>query len=481
MKLIRIPLMLLSVALLMACSAPAPKSVRPDQLAFPPLEFKVPKIDHVILDNGIRVYLLEDPELPLVEVTAMIGSGAIADPVEKDGRSGLFAGLLQDGGAGERDPMAFEEYLESLAIDFGVATGTYMTTVDLSLLQEDVDKGLAILDDVLRRPRFDNERLELLRKQTLEGIRRRDDNPGSVASRALNKAIYADHPLGRAATVESVSAISREDLITFHKRHFVPDNLWLAISGDFDRQEMLNKLQQQFADWPATGHTKQPLPILRKSFEPAVWLAEKDIPQTTIRLGHIGVSKDNPDLHAIRVMNFILGGGGFNSRLLREIRSNRGLAYSTYSYFMLGRKLPGAFIAGSETKCASTMEVVRLMLAEMERIRTEPVSDEELALAKESRINSFVFAFTNSHQILTQQVRLDYFDYPDDYLQSYRDRIAALTRADIQRVAKKYLQPDKLAIVLVGRSDEFDGDLESFGLPVKRVPMQAANNGKRSK
>ena len=467
-------LLVLSVA---ACSAPAPNAVRPDQLSFAPLEFQVPKIDQVLLDNGIHVYLLEDPELPLVEVTAMIGAGSIADPVEKDGRSGLFAGLLQDGGAGGRGPMEFEEYLESLAIDFGVATGAYVTTIDLSLLAEDVDAGLAILDDVLRRPRFDANRLELLRMQNLESIRRQDDNPGSVAGRALSKAIYADHPFGRAATVESVSAISRDDMVTFHQRHFVPDNLWLAISGAFDREEMLDKLEAQFGDWKSVDYRKQPLPILRASFEPAAWIAEKDIPQTTIRLGHIGVSKDSPDLHAVRVMNFILGGGGFNSRLLREIRSNRGLAYSTYSYFQVGRKLPGPFIAGSETKSASTMEVVRLMLAEMERIRTEPVSAEELALAKESRINSFVFAFTNSHQILTQQVRLDYFNYPEDYLQSYRDKIAALTRDDILRAAQKYLQPDKLAIVLLGKSSDFDAPLVSLGLPFKEIPL--ASNGKK--
>ncbi len=477
MKRLRLLLVVASVFSVAACAAPVAKSIRPDQLSFAPLEFQVPAIDQVVFDNGIRVYLLEDPELPLVEVTAMIGAGSIADPVEKDGRSGLFAGLLQDGGAGSRGPMAFEEYLETRAIDFGVATGSYVTTIDLSLLAEDVDAGLAILDDVLRRPRFDADRLELLRKQSLESIRRRDDNPGSVAGRALNKAIYADHPFGRAATAASVSAISRDDLLAFHQRHFVPDNLWLAISGDFDREEMLNKLKTLFGDWQPVGYRPQPLPNLRESFKPAVWIAEKDIPQTTIRLGHIGVSKDNPDLHAVRVMNFILGGGGFNSRLLREIRSNRGLAYSTYSYYQVGRKLPGPYIAGSETKGASTMEVVRLMLKEMERIRTELVSEEELALAKESRINSFVFAFTNSHQILTQQVRLDYFNYPDDYLQSYRDKIAALTRDDILRVAKTYLHPDKLAIVLVGKSSEFDAPPESLRLPVKKIPL--AVNGKR--
>jgi len=476
-------LLLFSVSVVASCSllAPTPtaQNVRPDQLTFASLEFQIPKIEQVQLANGIRVYLLEDAELPLVEVTAMIGAGAISDPVEKDGRSGLFAALLQDGGAGERDPVAFEEYLESLAIDFGAGTGSYMTTIGLSMLQEDVNKGITILDDVLRRPRFDSSRLELHRKQTLEGLRRRDDNPGSVAGRALNRAIYADHPFGRAATVESVTAVTRDDLIAFHRKHFVPDNLWLAISGDFDRQSMLSNLEQVFGDWQPVGHHAQPLPMLRQSLEPAVWVAEKDIPQTTIRLGHIGVSKDNPDLHAIRVMNFILGGGGFNSRLLREIRSNRGLAYSVYSYFPVGRKLPGAFIAGSETKCASTGEVVGLMLDEMKRIRTEPVSAEELALAKESRINSFVFAFTNSHQILTQQVRLDYFNYPEDYMQSYRQKVAAVTREDIQRVAQKYLQPEKLAIVLVGRSSEFDAVPESFGLPVRKIPLESAKNGKK--
>lgn len=465
--------------LISACSAPAPKKIRPDQLVFAPLEFQVPKVDQVQLANGIRVYLLEDPELPLVEVTAMIGAGSIADPVEKDGAANLFAALLQDGGAGERSPMEFEEYLEALAIDFGVGIGPYVTTIDLSLLQEDVDAGMAILDDVLRRPRFDLDRLELLRKQTFEAIRRRDDNPGSVASRALDAAIYADHPFGRDSTVASVNAVSREDLVAFHQRHFAPDNLWLAISGDFDRTAMLEKLTQVFGDWQPVDYRLQPLPVLRNSLEPAIWHAEKDIPQTTIRLGHIGISKDNPDLHAVRVMNYILGGGGFNSRLLREIRSNRGLAYSVYSYFMIGRKLPGGFIAGSETKCASTMEVLGLMLDEMDRIRNEKVSAEELALAKESRINSFVFAFTGSHQVLTQQVRLDYFNYPEDYLQSYRDKVAAITREDVLRVAQKYLQPDKLAIVLVGRSSEFDAPLESFGRPVKKIQLELSGNGEK--
>jgi len=479
MKKLQNLILLLLPLLVISCAVPSRQGGRPDELTFAPLEFSVPEVAPVTLANGIRVYLLEDPELPLVEITAMVGGGSLSDPAEKDGRSALFAALLQKGGAGERGPAAFEEYLESLSMDFAVDNDPYTTTVDLSLLAEDLDQGLSILDDVLRRPRFDAGRFELLRNQALEGIRRQDDDPDSIASRALDRAIFAAHPFGRSSTVESVTAITRDDLLTFHRRHFAPDNLWLAISGDFDRDAMLTKLETVFGGWPVTGYVGEALPDLVDSLEPAVWVAEKDVPQTTIRLGHVGIDKDNPDLQAVRVMNYILGGGGFNSRLLREIRSNRGLAYSTYSYFMVGRRLPGPFIAGSETKSASTLEVVRLMLAEIERIRTEPVSADELALAKESLINSFVFAFNDTHQILTQQVRIDYFDYPDDYLQTYRARIAALTRDDILRAAKKYLQPDKLAIILVGRTSEFDGSPEALGRPVKNIPLQVAAQGRK--
>ena len=471
MKFIPIFLLGLIPFFISSCSLIPSSGVRPDDLTFAPLTFEVPEVEPVRLANGIRVYLLEDPELPLVEVTAMIGAGSIADPPEIEGRCSLFASLLENGGAGELDPKAFEEYLESLAIDFSVSSGSYATTINLSVLKEDYGRALNILDDVLRRPRFDSDRLELLRRQSIEGIRRQNDNPGSIAGRTLNKAVYGEHPLGRTPTVETVSAISREDLLNFHRQHFVPDNLWLAISGDFDRERLLADLNRLFEDWPAADYHPQPLPDLPLEQDAGVWFADKDIPQATIRLGHLGIDKDNPDLQAVRVMNFILGGGGFNSRLMREIRSNRGLAYSVYSYFQVGRRLPGSFIAGSETKCASTWEVTSLMLDEFGRIRDEEVSGEELTLAKESLINSFVFAFANSHQVLNQQVRLDFFDYPDDYLRNYRERVSALTPGDIQRAAQTYLHPDKLSVVVVGCADEVEKNFYSLGLPVFEVPL----------
>ena len=172
----------------------------------------------------------------------------------------------------------------------------------------------------------------------------------------------------------------------------------------------------------------------------------------------------------VRVMNAILGGGGFNSRLMREIRSNRGLAYSVYSYFMIGRRLPGSFIANGESKNSSAMLMASLMLKEMETIRTELVSEEELKLAKESRVNSFVFAFTDTHDVLTQQMRLDYFDYPDGYLQTYREKVMTITREDVLRVANEYLQPERMVVVLVGRPDGYEALAEELHRTIRMVP-----------
>ncbi len=461
-----LPLLLL---LLGACTAP----MRPDQLNFAPLAFEIPVIEPIVLPNGIRLYLHEDHELPLVEVSAMVGSGTLADPVDKTGLADLFAALLRTGGAGQLTPDAFDRRLEQMAADFGISADTYTTTIGLSLRRADLREGLEMLDAVLRRPGFDAERFELARRQAVELVRRQDDEPGSVASRALLRALYGEHPLGRNPTVQSLQAVTREDLVRLHGSSVHPDNLWLGITGDFDSRELRQMLAGIFGDWQSGGGDVPVVPPLAEAAPAAVWVAEKDIPQTSILFGEIGVDKDNPDLQPIRVMNFILGGGGFNSRLMREVRSNRGLAYSVYSYFQVGRRLPGPFVAGCETKSESTVAVVRLMREIMEEMRRTPVSAEELRLAKESLVNSFVFAFTDSHEVVTQQMRLDYYQYPEGYLQTYRDKVAAVTAADVLRVAQGYLHPDRQNLVLVGKTGSFEAPPETLGLPVRTIAPQA--------
>jgi zinc protease len=463
----RIALLLL-VLLLPAC-APAP--VRPDRLAFPPLVFHVPQAEKVELPNGIRLYLREDHELPLVEVTAMVGAGAIGEPADRTGLSALFAAALRTGGAGDRSPDAVDRELERLAADLAVHGDTYATTVDLSLQAQDLEAGLALLADLLRRPGFAPERLELARKQQLEAIRRQNDEPEGIAARAMARALYGDHPLGRTPTVAAVSAVARDDLFAFHRRYFHPGNLWLAVSGDFDPARLRPLLESLLGDWPRTGFEPQPLPPLSPQPAPVLLTAVKDVPQATVQIGEIGIDKDAPDLHAARVMNFILGGGGFNSRLMREIRSDRGLAYSVYSYFQVGRRLPGPFLAGCETKSASVAEVLRLMREQMEALREEPVSEEELALARESLVNSFVFGFTDSHEVISQLLRLDFYGYPPGYLETYREKVAAVTAPDVQRAARERLHPERQAVVVVGEAAALDAAAAALGLPATPFPL----------
>jgi zinc protease len=441
-------------------------------MTFAPLKFTIPVIDPIELPNGIRLYLREDHELPLVEITAMAGSGAIADPADKTGLADLFAAALRTGGAGTFSADAFDRHLEQMAADFSVSAGTYSLNLNLSLRRVDLREGLEMLDAVLRRPGFDTERFELARRQAIEQVRRQDDDPGSVASRALMPALYGSHPLGRTPSVAALEAVTREDLLRRQEQSMRPDNLWLGVTGDFNREELLQTLTDIFGGWNAGASTTQVIPPLADTPPAAVWVAEKKIPQTTILFGEIGIDKDNPDLQPLRVMNFILGGGGFNSRLMREIRSNRGLAYSVFSYFKVGRLLPGPFLAGCETKSDSTGEVIDLMREIMNEIRRTPVSPDELRLAKESLINSFVFAFTDSHQIVAQQMRIDYYHYPKDYLQTYQEKIAAVTVEDVLRVAQAHLHPERQNLVLVGTSADFGVSVETLGLPVRTVVQQ---------
>ena len=356
-----------------------------------------------------------------------------------------------------------------MAADFSVSADTYALTLDLSLLASDLARGLDLLQEVLRTPAFEPERLELARKQMLEAIRRQNDHPEAIASRELMKAIYGDHPLGRTPSEKTVQAIRREDLLAAHQASFSPEKLWIAVSGDFNRAQVVAELEARFAAWPAQERAQRRLPPLVAGNAGVAILGQKDLPQSVIMLGQIGVDKNAPDLHAVRVMNFILGGGGFNSRMMKEIREERGLAYSVYSSFQVGRLLPGPFIAQCETKSSSTIEALELMLSAMATIREEPVRPEELRIAKESLNNSFVFTFSDTHDVVTQAMRLDFYDYPDDYLESYRDKIEALHLADIQQAARDHLQPEKMSIVLIGNEQGFEAPLTTLGLSLQRL------------
>lgn len=450
----------------LGCARVAP---HPAELSFAPITFTPPEVEKIVLPNGIRLYLKEDHELPLIEISALVGSGSIHDPADKTGLAELLARTLRTGGAGERSPADIDGELERLAADFYVSADTYALNLGLSLHRRDLAAGIAILSDTLRRPLFDPERLELARRQKIEEVRRQNDRPQGIAPRLLMAEIYGDHPLGRTPTTATLAAITRDDLQMAAKSVLTPGNLWLAISGDFRRDELLQHLAGALGDWsPAKADSSIPA-LTRTEPRQQTVVVDKDIPQTVIMLGELGIAKDAPDLPALRVMNFILGGGSFNSRLVQEIRNDRGLAYSVYSHFQVGRRLPGPFIVQCETKNSSVGEVVKLIRTEMEKMRREEVTADELRVAKESLINSFVFSFTSSHDIVAQALRLDYFGYPADYLQTFRDRIAAVTPHDVRTAAREHLHPAKQILILVGNDKELTQNRELFDGAVRRT------------
>jgi zinc protease len=314
----------------------------------------------------------------------------------------------------------------------------------------------------MMEPAFDPGRVEQELSQAVEAIRRQNDDPKAVAGRELTKTIYAGHPLGRIPTLATVKAISIKDLISFHDRYFYPANTIVAVSGDFDREKLLKSLETVFAGWQNKSADFPVVAVPKEDPTPAVLHVQKEVNQSVIRMGHLGIDKNNPDLYAIKVMDYILG-GGFTSRLTQEIRSNQGLAYNVDSYFETGRRFPGAFVAETETKSETTARTITLLRTIINGMTGGDVSDRELKLAKDAIINSFIFGFERSDAVVNQRARLEFYHFPAGYLENFRDNIARVTKADVLRVARKYLQPEAMKLVVVGNDKKFDKPLAMFG------------------
>jgi len=293
----------IAALIVVACAPALPP--QPEQLSYPPLAFAIPEVEQIELANGLRIYLREDSELPLVQVTAMIGAGTLAAPRELTGFGELFAATLRTGGTTIMPAAPLEERLDLLAADLSCDMGPYTTQLGLSVRRDDLAEGLALLGDLLRRPAFAGDKLELARSKAREAVRRRNDDPDGIAERLLMAALYPAHPLGDSPTDSSLTAITRDQLVAFQRAHFAPDNLWLAVSGDVSRGELLPLLERLFGDWPRADGATVPLPPLVPPQAGLLQVVTKDVPQATIMLGDLGLTKDNPDQYAGRVMNFI--------------------------------------------------------------------------------------------------------------------------------------------------------------------------------
>ncbi|MBI1920315.1 MAG: insulinase family protein [Geobacter sp.] len=446
------------------------KPADPRNMSFPPLKFEIPKAERVVLENGMVVYLMEDHELSIVNISAIIGAGGVYEPAEKTGLAGIAGTVMRSGGTSGMPPEQMDSELEFMSSSVETSIGADSGGASMACLRKNLDKTLRIFAQVLTTPAFRQERVDLAKNQTIEGLRRQNDNPKAVGDRELGKLIYSGHPLGRVATIQTVSAITRDDLVAFHARYYRPNNVILAVSGDFARDEMLKKLRDAFAGWEKKDVDFPKVDKPSQDLRPGVYLAKKDIPQSVIRMGHVGVDKDNPDVYAIRVMDYILG-GGFTSRLVLEVRTNQGLAYNVDGYFDIGRRFAGIYKAETETKSESTVKAAGLMRDIIAGMMKEQVTEQELALAKDSIINSFIFGFANTASVVSQRARLEYYGYKPGYLENFRDNIAKVTREDVLRVAKRYLHPEALTIVVVGDPAKFDKPLVSLG-EVREIKLE---------
>ncbi|AJE04015.1 M16 family metallopeptidase [Geobacter pickeringii] len=471
-------IVLAAVLLPVAAGAAEPKKADPRTMTFAPLKFEVPKSERAVLSNGMVVHMIADRELPLVSMTAYVNAGSIYEPAGKVGLAGLAGAVMRSGGTKELSPEQLDGELEFMASSVESAIGAEMGTVSLSSLKRNLPRTLELFSQVLRTPAFRQERVELARNRTIEALRRQNDDSKEIADREFQKALYPNHPLGRVPTIGTVTAITRDDLVAFHARYFRPNNVILAVAGDFDPKEMVALLEKVFAGWKPDAVEFPAVAAPAPEVKPAVLIARKEVNQTAIRMGHLGIDKNNPDLYAIRVMDYILG-GGFTSRLMTKVRSNEGLAYNVHAAFDVGRRFVGTFEAETETKSETTAKAIGLMRDIIAGMTKDPVSDQELALAKNAIINSFIFGFARADVVANQRARLEFFGYPDGYLEKYRDNIARVTKDDVLRVARRYLHPDGMVTVVVGDEKKFDRPLATFGT-VEEITLEN-NTGKGGK
>lgn len=442
-----------------------------DKIKVPPLaEFKMPDYERVELANGMILYLAEDHFLPMVELSATIRTGSVYEPADRVGLAAMTGSVLRTGGAGNRTGDEIDLLVESHGMSIQTWIGNATGGAYLSVLKDDADLGLGLLADILMRPQFAADKIDLAKEEQKAQIARRNDEPMSIAIREGMKVLFGpDHPLARTTEYATIAAVTRDDMVAFHDTFFHPDRTYLVVVGDFQAKDMAARIEKAFAGW---AKATRPLPpdVAIDPLPRTVNAVDKaDLTQSTLILGHKGIRNDDPNYPGIVVANEVLG-GGFSSRLFNEVRSKRGWAYSVGSQAGTGWQYPGMFLAFTMTKNSTVQQSAETILAEIQRMVKEPVSDAELRKARDSILNSEVFNYDTKREVLDRLVLFEMNDYPANFLQTYQAAVRALTPADVMKAAQAVWHPDRMSILAVGNKAEWDGDLSTFG-PVNDIDI----------
>jgi len=426
------------------------KGPRPEQFKFKPLVYDPPKgADfRTQLANGLVVYIAEDHEIPWISASLMMRTGPFLEPKDKLGVAGMASTVMRTGGTKTMTGEQINERMDFLA-------GSVSAT-SLSIHKRYLDEGLNMWTDILRNPAFPEDKVRRERDQALVNIRNRDKNLSQVAYRTYQKLLYgADSPIAAEPTEEGTSGITRDDLAAWHKKYWGANNAILVISGDFNKAEMLQKLEATFGKWTNAEKAVPPIPKVAQAAGAGVYMVQPDAPtnQGVIQIGHIGLMMDDPDYPAVDLMNYVLGGGSFSSRITKVVRTDNGLAYSTSSSFGGGLQYPGTFTAFCQTKDATVVFASQLMLDLIEGMRAGDVKQADLDFARTARVEAFPATFGSMAQALGAFASLEFYNRPRDYYDVWRAKYQKVTLADIKRVAQKWLQTDKLVIMVAGNID----------------------------
>ena len=473
MKTRRRVLSLMLVAFALLASVPGADSQATDwkQIPVPPLPaFHPPQPRRIQLSNGMVIFLQEDHELPLINGTARIRGGSSDEPAAKTGLVDLFGEVWRTGGTKTQTGDQLDDYLEIRAAKVETGGGADSTNISLSCLKGDFDDVFKVFTDLLQNPEFRADKLDIAQKQADDSISRRNDEIGEIASREAAKLAYgADNPYVRQAEYATIAAITRQDLIDWHKNNIHPNRIILGVSGDFDSATMESKLRSAFESWPKAPELPKP-EIKFQPAKPGYYLIPKDdVNQSSIHLVALGTTRNNPDYYAISVFNEAFG-GGFSSRLFNDIRTKRGLAYNVGGGIGTNFGHPGVmqFVAG--TKSQSTIEAVQALDEDIDDLAKQPISDEEIRHAKDAILNAFIFRLDSPDKVLAERMTYEFYGYPADWLDKYPVEIQKITAEDVNRVAAKYVHRDQLAVLVVGNTKEFDKALSSLGA-VKEIDI----------
>jgi zinc protease len=439
-----------------------------NKLTFPPLPaFQPQQPTRIQLANGMVIFLQPDHELPLISATATIRGGSVSEPASKIGLVSLYGEVWRTGGTKTKTGDEMDDFLEARAAKIETGDGGESTSISLNCLKGDFDAVFVMYLDLLQNPEFRADKLELAKQQAYTGIARRNDDVSSIVGREAAALAYGkDSPYAREDEFATIAAVTREDLVNWHKQYVYPNNVIIGVSGDFDPKAMEATLRKAFESWPKGPQAKEP-EIKFAGAKPGYYFVEKtDVNQSSIEMVDLGILRNNPDYFAVSVMNEIFG-GGFSSRLFNNVRAAKGLAYSVGGGVGASFDHPGMTRVQMQTKSGTTVAGIDALYEEIEKMHAAAPDEVEMKRAKDQILNSFIFRFDTPGKVLREKMTYEFNHYPLDFLEKYRGEIDKVTPAQVQAVAKKYLQKDKLAVLVVGNDSEFDKPLSSLGAVTK--------------